>query len=109
MQVCKEPKIEKGTQISLHCMLCFADKDRITDATREDEPLTVKIGAGNLIAGVESCLLGLRGRQTPVPDTLSEGVWFYRERFAADVLLESDQVIRFESPDVVGPPARSTS
>lgn len=66
----------------------MASEDRIADATLDGEPMTLTIGEGDMIAGLESRLVD-RGSVQAVP----------RARFLAHMQMESGQVIGFEQSD----------
>ncbi len=51
--------ITDGCRVTLHFSLHLRD-GTLVDQSHDGEPLTVVIGKGELIAGLERCLLGLR-------------------------------------------------
>ncbi len=102
-------KIEHGSRVTLHYTLRLAQENRIADATRKDEPLTLMLGAGDMIEGLEKRLLGLCAgdrRRFEVPcleayGPVEEGAvrTLARADFPADMELEPGQVIGFEVPN----------
>lgn len=102
-------KIRRGSQGRLHFTLRLADEDRIVDATRNGEPLTLEIGAGDMIDGLEKRLLGLSAgdqRRFEIPCLEAYGpieedsvrTPCRGQDFPAELKLESGQVIGFEIP-----------
>lgn len=99
-------KIERGSRVTLHYTLSLADEDRIADSTRKREPLTLEIGAGDIIEGLEKRLIGLQAgdrRRFEIPcleayGPIEEGSMrrLPRAEFPKDMKLESGRVIGFE-------------
>lgn len=104
-----KPRIERGSRVTLHFTLCLAHDDRIADTTTTNEPLTVEIGSGDMIEGLENRLIGLRAgekRRFEVPCEEAygpvEGACVQslpRDVFPAHLQLEAGQLIAFAGPN----------
>lgn len=99
--------ITAGSQVRLHFRLRLADGTEV-DSSYGDEPLTVSLGQGELLDGLERRLLGLRPgdqRRLEIPaleafGAIEEGTLstLPRSDFPAEVELALGAVIAFETP-----------
>lgn len=101
-------QIQPGSRVCLHLALKLAD-GTVAESTYDGEPLTLVIGDGTLVEGLEIALYGMRAghRQTLTlhptqafgphdPDAVG---WVPRERFPADMQLIPGALIGFDGPD----------
>ncbi len=112
------PTIGKHSEVTVHYEIRLSD-DRVIDSTFDDEPFTVKLGAGTFEPRLEEALVGLplgeytRILLTPqyafgMPDpsnvhTMSRG------RFPEDMDLEPQLVIEFDLPSGESVPGTVTA
>lgn len=99
-----ESVITKGSKVTLHFSLKL-DDGSVVDSTFEKDAPSLEIGDGNLPAGFESYLMGLKAGESgswrvtpenafgmPNPNNLQT---FKRADFAADMALEPGAVLSF--------------
>lgn len=103
-----EKTIKSGDRIKLHYTITLANEDFVADSTREGEPLLITIGEGDMIPGLEKCLIGLRvgdNKQFDVPCLEAYGPadmdsihTIARSDFPDKMELEPGLVVGFETP-----------
>ena len=99
-----ELTIGPGVEVTLHFELKLED-DTLVDSNFEGEPATFAVGDGNMLAGFEEALFGLKAgdqRKVSIPPEKSFGQHnptniqqLKREDFPADVTLENGLVVSF--------------
>ncbi|MFQ6023638.1 MAG: peptidylprolyl isomerase [Acidiferrobacterales bacterium] len=102
-------RVELGSQVTLHFSLRLASEDRVVDGTRDRKPLTIEMGTGDLIDGLEKRLIGLRAGDKrrfeipceqaygPIEDACLQSL--PRKQFPPGMTLREGQVIGFAGPD----------
>ncbi len=103
-----EKTIKSGDRIKLHYTITLANENHIADSTRDGEPLQLTIGEGDMIPGLERCLIGLGigdKQQFDVPCMQAYGPadmdsihTIARSDFPAGMELEPGLVVGFETP-----------
>ena len=103
-----ENLIQPGSHVTLHYTLSLAD-GTVVDSTRAGEPATYAVGNGELIAFLEQRLLGLMAgerrhfeisdAESQMPASTAAVQSLPRSDFPAEMILEPDQVIGFETPN----------
>ena len=103
-----EPRIGPEMRVTLHFSLLL-DTGAEVDSTRRGRPATFVVGDGNLPAGFERSLTGLkRGDDVVIEITPADGFGerkasnvrrLPRSRFAPDLALEPGLVVSFAAPD----------
>lgn len=96
-----------GSEVQLHFRLSLADGTEI-DSTYGDAPVAVRVGAGDLVEGLERRLIGLRAgdrARLEIPALEAYGPVMLdaltplpRADFPADIALEPGAVIGFTDP-----------
>lgn len=99
--------ITPGSEVCLHFRLSLADGTEV-DSTYGDDPITVCMGRGELLEGLERRLIGLQAGdrtrfEVPAMDAYGPAVLdaitvLPRTDFPADVALEPGAVIAFTDP-----------
>lgn len=105
------PRIQAGSQVTLHFSLLFADGAEI-DTTRNGKPATFTVGDGSLLPGFEAVLLDQQaGFADQITLAAQDAFGEHREqnvqvidrskfaRLAPDEVLEPGLVISFQAPD----------
>jgi FKBP-type peptidyl-prolyl cis-trans isomerase SlpA len=102
-----DQEIVKGSEVTLHYTLKLAD-GRTVETSREAEPVTLVVGAGDFLAAFEQRLIGLRvgdHHHFDIPcgeaygETAGEDIHVLpRDDFPPDMMLEPGLVIAFETP-----------
>ena len=100
--------ITDGAHVGLHYTITLAKEDFVADSTREGEPLQITIGEGDMIPGLEKCLIGLRvgdNKQFDVscleaygPADMDSIHTIARSDFPDKMELEPGLVVGFETP-----------
>jgi FKBP-type peptidyl-prolyl cis-trans isomerase SlpA len=101
-------RVEAGSRVTLHFSLRLAQDRRLVDATEDGEPMTLVIGEGALVEGLERRLLGLRPgdkRRFEIPCAEAYGPartdqvhTLPRAQFPPSVTPEPGLVVGFETP-----------
>lgn len=99
--------IDNGSTVTLNYSLCL-ENDTVIDETAPDEPMVFSIGDGNMIAGLEKMLLGMRaGERTTLLVSPDDAFGYHddsnihsmeRSQFSADMELQPGLVLSFSSP-----------
>jgi len=102
-----ERSIAVGDRVRLHFAL-FLETGEEVDTTRRGDPAMLTVGDGSLLPGFESVLIGLRpGDDTQVlleaedafgPHRQENVQLFRKDRFGADLTLESGLMVSFQGP-----------
>jgi len=105
---------QTGSTVIVHCRLASAEGIILED-TFDEEPLTLTLGQGELIAGLEQVLLGMAAGEEKTVELGPEQAFgmpdlerimdMDREEFPAEMAIEKGQIIGFTSPsgeDVAG-------
>jgi len=99
--------VRKGSSVTFHFTLKLAEQDKIAESTAEGEPMTLVVGEGDIIEGLERTLLGLQAgdkKTFAVPCMQAYGPaeeqlqHIPRSDFPAKIELEEGLVVGFETP-----------
>lgn len=101
--------IQAGSRVQLHFSLRLKDGQRLVESTLGAEPMTLELGRGELVQGLEQCLLGLHAGDkqrfeipyqqaygAPSEDNLHS---LPLSEFSAPEALKAGMVMGFSSPD----------
>lgn len=99
--------VQADSQVTLRYVLRL-ENDQVVDATQEHETVTIRMGQGELVAGLEQALLGMAPGEHKVvnlPPAYAYGehdpsltTRAPRSSFPAELELEPGQVLSFDSP-----------
>ncbi len=101
-------KIERNSIVTLHHQIGYTDGHLLEDSF-DDDPMTVRLGSGELAEGLELALLGLQAGDEQSLDIGPDLAFGYpdeamiqqlpRTEFSADLALESGLIIEFSTPN----------
>ncbi len=101
-------RIDLDSTVTFHFTLSLPD-GTVVDRTEPDAPLTITLGDGTLIEGLEHALLGLRPgdrQRLVIPPETGWGPrdpalvqWRSRRDFPADLPLQAGTILSFTAPD----------
>ena len=103
-------EIQYGSTVTLHFTLRLVEQDILVDTTEGDEPMTIVIGDGDLVEGMETPLLGLKVGDMRRFEIASEDAYGPAEidednlqnipmsEFPEDMEISPGQVVGFASP-----------
>lgn len=99
-------RVAHGARVTLNYTLALAD-GAVVESTRDGDPQTVTIGAGDMDEDLESCLYGL-GPGDEREFVIAPGAAFGdaskrveklpRESFGADLAIEPGRIVTFATP-----------
>ncbi len=100
-------KIERNSIVTLHHQIGYTDGHLLED-TFEDDPMTVRLGTGELAEGLELALLGLQAGDEQSLDIGPDLAFGYtdedmiqtlpRSDFSTEMPLENGLIIEFSTP-----------
>lgn len=103
--------IQNGSRVRLHFSLRLKDNGRLVESTESDEPMTLVLGRGELVEGLERCLLGLHAgdrQRFEIPYQQAYGApsednlhTLALSEFDAPEALKAGMVMGFSTPDGV--------
>lgn len=98
-------KIDNGLSVTMHYTITLVGQDHIADSTRDGEPIQITIGSGDIIEGLENCLLGLKAgdrqqfeipcRQAYGPANSADVHAIARDEFPDNMKIEPGSVVGF--------------
>jgi len=103
-------KIQYGSTVTMHFTLRLVEQDILVDSTEGEEPMTVVIGDGDLVEGMEKPLLGLKTGDQRRFEIAAEDAYGSAEidednlqniptsEFPQDLEIGPGQVVGFTSP-----------
>lgn len=103
-------EIQYGSTVTMHFTLRLVEEDILVDSTVGEEPMTVVIGDGDLVEGMEKPLLGLKAGEKRRFEIAAEDAYGPAEinednmqnipmsEFPQDLEIGPGQVVGFTSP-----------
>ena len=103
-------EIQYGSTVTLHFTLRLVEQDILVDSTESEDPMTIVIGDGDLIEGMETPLLGLKAGDARRFEIAAEDAYGPAEidednlqnipmsEFPQDMEVSPGQVVGFTSP-----------
>lgn len=104
-------EIQYGSTVTMHFTLRLVEEDILVDSTEGEEPMTVIVGDGDLVEGMEKPLLGLKAGDKQRFEIAAEDAYGPAEidednmqnipmsEFPKDLEISPGQVVGFTSPN----------